>query len=71
MYNNLNPITHLPTLIKKQQQYTEDLKRIDSLLTKSFQGYKFTKNDIKKLKLSRNRIENDLHNINCWIKNRS
>tara|TARA_Y100000310_G_C19982064_1_gene490249 strand:- start:125 stop:334 length:210 start_codon:yes stop_codon:yes gene_type:complete len=69
MYNNLNPITHLPTLIKKQQQYTEDIKRIDSLL--SSKKYNWTVENIESLKLSRNRIENDLHNINCWIKNRS
>tara|TARA_R100000655_G_scaffold102455_1_gene148280 strand:+ start:38 stop:247 length:210 start_codon:yes stop_codon:yes gene_type:complete len=69
MYNNLKPITHLPTLIKKQQQYTEDIKRIDSLL--SSKKYNWTVENIERLKLSRNRIENDLHNINCWIKNRS
>ncbi len=70
MYNNLNPITHLPTLIKKQQQYTADIKRIDNLLLSREYNW-FTANDIKNMEIERTRIERELYKIECLIKNRS
>ena len=59
--------THLPTLIKKQQQYIEDIKRIDTLL--SSKKYNWTKENLKSLKLGKIRIERNLYKIECSLKN--
>jgi hypothetical protein len=66
-WSGLNPITHKPTLKKKQKQYTEDIKRIDQLL-KSKENW--TTENIKSLKLGKRQLENDLYNINQALKKR-